>query len=292
MPTLLIAGGEDVVFPPFLASAIATTLPCGEAQLIPAAGHSPYFEQAATFNAWSRRFWRATGRQPTRLKEETRVQGQSADRRAQLRHRVQSLLAGHHRGGLRDRRRYPRQPDRERGALGRLDHPARPARLLHRDGSHGTMDAGAAARLAGPARRPGRGRLLQEFRRRDRGRPEGRIAARRRLRIGPWRGSGRGHGRSRRRSVRGGPPRRRSGHPGRRDVRPARQRLAQDDRQSLGVRGLSREPAHRHLRARRRGRQAHARVPGRRAHRHHHGQGAAGAAADLAADRAGAPTPT
>jgi len=51
VPTLLIAGDEDVVFPPFLASAIATTLPCGEAQLIPVAGHSPYFEQAATFNA-------------------------------------------------------------------------------------------------------------------------------------------------------------------------------------------------------------------------------------------------
>ena len=50
VPTLLIAGGEDVVFPPFLASAIAATLPCGEAQLIPEAGHSPYFEQAATFN--------------------------------------------------------------------------------------------------------------------------------------------------------------------------------------------------------------------------------------------------
>ena len=64
------------------------------------------------------------------------------------------------------------------------------------------------------------------------------------------------------------------------------------DRQSLGVRRLSREPAHRHLRARHRSRQAHARMPGRRAHRHHHGQGAAGAAADLAADRARAPTPT
>jgi pimeloyl-ACP methyl ester carboxylesterase len=50
VPTLLIAGGEDVVFPPFLASAIAATLPCGEAELIPDAGHSPYFEQAATFN--------------------------------------------------------------------------------------------------------------------------------------------------------------------------------------------------------------------------------------------------
>lgn len=51
VPTLLIAGGEDVVFPPFLASAIATGLPCGQAEIIEDAGHSPYFEQAARFNA-------------------------------------------------------------------------------------------------------------------------------------------------------------------------------------------------------------------------------------------------
>jgi pimeloyl-ACP methyl ester carboxylesterase len=50
VPTLLIAGGRDVVFPPFLASAIAAGLPCGNAQLMPDAGHSPYFEEAATFN--------------------------------------------------------------------------------------------------------------------------------------------------------------------------------------------------------------------------------------------------
>ena len=50
VPTLLVAGGEDVVFPSFLASAIAAALPCGEAHLIPHAGHSPYFEEAATFN--------------------------------------------------------------------------------------------------------------------------------------------------------------------------------------------------------------------------------------------------
>ncbi len=50
VPTFLIAGGEDVVFPSFLASAIAAALPCGEAQLIPHSGHSPYFEEAATFN--------------------------------------------------------------------------------------------------------------------------------------------------------------------------------------------------------------------------------------------------
>lgn len=50
VPTLLIAGGRDVVFPPFLASAIAAGLPCGNAQPMPEAGHSPYFEDAATFN--------------------------------------------------------------------------------------------------------------------------------------------------------------------------------------------------------------------------------------------------
>ncbi len=50
VPTLLIAGGEDVVFPSFLASAIAASLPCANAHTIHDAGHSPYFEQAATFN--------------------------------------------------------------------------------------------------------------------------------------------------------------------------------------------------------------------------------------------------
>ena len=50
VPTLLIAGGRDVVFPPFLASAIAASLPCADAQVMPDSGHSPYFEDAATFN--------------------------------------------------------------------------------------------------------------------------------------------------------------------------------------------------------------------------------------------------
>jgi 3-oxoadipate enol-lactonase len=50
VPTLLIAGGQDVVFPPFLASDIAASLPCGESEFIPELGHSPYFEDAVTFN--------------------------------------------------------------------------------------------------------------------------------------------------------------------------------------------------------------------------------------------------
>ena len=50
VPTLLIAGDEDVVFPAFLATAIAARLPRAEARHIADGGHSPYFEQAATFN--------------------------------------------------------------------------------------------------------------------------------------------------------------------------------------------------------------------------------------------------
>ena len=152
----------------------------------------------------------------------------------------------------------------------------------------GQLDAGAAARLAGPARRSGRGELLQGI-----SWPRSRPACKAALPLDAVFVSAHGAALAEGTDDPDGdlfeldPPRRRSRHPGRRDVRPARQRLAQDDRQPLGVRGLSREPAHRHLRARRRSRQAHARVPGRRAHRRHHGQGAAGAAADLAADRQG-----
>ncbi len=50
VPTLLIGGADDVVFPAFLAKAIAARLPRGEAHIIPDCGHSPYFEQAAVFN--------------------------------------------------------------------------------------------------------------------------------------------------------------------------------------------------------------------------------------------------
>jgi pimeloyl-ACP methyl ester carboxylesterase len=50
VPTLLIAGADDVVFPPFLANGIAAKLPRAEAHTLPDCGHSPYFEHAATFN--------------------------------------------------------------------------------------------------------------------------------------------------------------------------------------------------------------------------------------------------
>jgi 3-oxoadipate enol-lactonase len=50
VPTLLIAGAKDVVFPAFLADAIARKLPKGDVRILPDCGHSPYFEQADTFN--------------------------------------------------------------------------------------------------------------------------------------------------------------------------------------------------------------------------------------------------
>jgi pimeloyl-ACP methyl ester carboxylesterase len=51
VPTLLIAGADDVVFPPFLATAIAAKLPSADVHTLPDCGHSPYFEKAATFDA-------------------------------------------------------------------------------------------------------------------------------------------------------------------------------------------------------------------------------------------------
>jgi 3-oxoadipate enol-lactonase len=51
VPTLTIAGADDVVFPPFLAAAIAARLPRGQTTTLPDCGHSPYFEHAATFNS-------------------------------------------------------------------------------------------------------------------------------------------------------------------------------------------------------------------------------------------------
>jgi pimeloyl-ACP methyl ester carboxylesterase len=50
VPTLLIGGADDVVFPAFLARPIADRLSHAEAHIIPDCGHSPYFEQAAFFN--------------------------------------------------------------------------------------------------------------------------------------------------------------------------------------------------------------------------------------------------
>ena len=50
MPVLFITGDEDWVFPPAAGPALAKLAPKGSAVRVPAAGHSVYFERAATFN--------------------------------------------------------------------------------------------------------------------------------------------------------------------------------------------------------------------------------------------------
>src|SRR5262245_3259129 len=49
-PTLLLAGDEDIVMPPFAADALAALLPRARVVHIAEAGHSAYFERAAHFN--------------------------------------------------------------------------------------------------------------------------------------------------------------------------------------------------------------------------------------------------
>jgi pimeloyl-ACP methyl ester carboxylesterase len=50
-PVLFIPGGQDVVLPPFAGALMAPLIPGARVAPIPAAGHSAYFECAATFNA-------------------------------------------------------------------------------------------------------------------------------------------------------------------------------------------------------------------------------------------------
>ncbi|UFN50531.1 alpha/beta hydrolase [Roseomonas sp. OT10] len=55
MPTLFLAGEEDIVFPP--AAAVALGERVGRrAEIVPRCGHSPYFERAEAFNAILARF--------------------------------------------------------------------------------------------------------------------------------------------------------------------------------------------------------------------------------------------
>jgi 3-oxoadipate enol-lactonase len=48
---LFLAGGRDIVMPPFAARAMAAVIPGARAVTIEGAGHSAYFEAAAAFNA-------------------------------------------------------------------------------------------------------------------------------------------------------------------------------------------------------------------------------------------------
>ena len=50
VPTLWLTGAEDLVFPPFVATALAPLMPNARVVCVAEAGHSVYFERPATFN--------------------------------------------------------------------------------------------------------------------------------------------------------------------------------------------------------------------------------------------------
>jgi 3-oxoadipate enol-lactonase len=50
IPVLFIAGEEDVVIPPRMLSIAGACFPNARLELVPAAGHSVYFERPAVFN--------------------------------------------------------------------------------------------------------------------------------------------------------------------------------------------------------------------------------------------------
>jgi 3-oxoadipate enol-lactonase len=56
MPVLFIAGEEDIVIPPEVLDLAAAAIPGARVERVPDAGHSVYFERAATFNAILDRF--------------------------------------------------------------------------------------------------------------------------------------------------------------------------------------------------------------------------------------------
>jgi 3-oxoadipate enol-lactonase len=50
VPTLWLAGDEDIVYPPFLSGILAQLMPNARAARVAQAGHSVYFERPAEFN--------------------------------------------------------------------------------------------------------------------------------------------------------------------------------------------------------------------------------------------------
>ena len=51
IPLLFVVGERDRLFPPALVHAVAKLLPGARVAEIPGSGHSPYFEDAAAWNA-------------------------------------------------------------------------------------------------------------------------------------------------------------------------------------------------------------------------------------------------
>ena len=56
-PTLVIAGGKDLVCPPHLGKAVADAIPGAQFEVWPEAAHQPFQEEPARFNARLEAFW-------------------------------------------------------------------------------------------------------------------------------------------------------------------------------------------------------------------------------------------
>ena len=56
-PTLVIAGGRDLVCPPHLGRAVADAIPGAQFEVWPEAAHQPFQEEPERFNARLEAFW-------------------------------------------------------------------------------------------------------------------------------------------------------------------------------------------------------------------------------------------
>jgi pimeloyl-ACP methyl ester carboxylesterase len=59
VPTLVIAGGRDLICPPHLGKAVADAIPGAEFEVWPEAAHQPFQEEPERFNARVEAFWAA-----------------------------------------------------------------------------------------------------------------------------------------------------------------------------------------------------------------------------------------
>lgn len=57
IPTLVIAGEQDLLFPPDVLADVAAAIPGAEYAMIPVVGHSPYFEAPGAFNRLVEQFF-------------------------------------------------------------------------------------------------------------------------------------------------------------------------------------------------------------------------------------------
>ena len=64
VPTLVLAGGQDIAIPPRLGRVVAEGIPNARFEVLPEEAHQPFQEIPDEFNARAHAFWRAVEAQP------------------------------------------------------------------------------------------------------------------------------------------------------------------------------------------------------------------------------------